>query len=324
MLNFLKIKKKISIKSILVLIFILFSGFLLGNYYQFDKNVNTPTEYFDYPQEYKIVTPPIPEMAVFCDEDVPLYSAEVRERLERELVVNTYWHSLTILTTKRANRWFPVIEPILLKNNIPDDFKYLCMIESTLMNLISPAGATGFWQLMKPAAQSYGLEVNEIIDERYHIEWSTEAACKYLKDAFDKYGNWTMAAASYNFGMNGIDQQIVRQKTNNYFNLVLPDETSRYVFRILAAKIICDNPMQYGFDLKNDELYKPYETYEVKIDSSIKDLAQFAIDHGINYKILKLLNPWLRESYLNNRSKKEYIIKLPIEGSINVIPELTN
>jgi hypothetical protein len=275
----------------------------------------------DFPQEYKIVTPIIPDTIDFCGEDVPINNFEVYERLEREFIVNTYWHSLTILTIKRANRWFPVIEPILKENNIPDDFKYLCVTESTLLNLTSPANAVGFWQFLKGAAVEYGLEVNNEIDERYHVEKSTEAACKYLQKAYELYGNWTMAAASYNMGMNGINEQLIRQGTNNYYNLVLGEETSRYVFRILATKIMMNAPTDYGFDIKDHELYSQYETYEVTVNNSVKKWSDFAKSFGLNYKILKLYNPWLRESYLTNKEKKTYNIKLPVEGSIKVISD---
>ena len=275
-----------------------------------------------FPQNYKIVTPTIPTSLDFCGEEVPLYNFEVYERLDREFIVNTYWHSLTILTLKRANRWFPVIEPILKANNIPDDFKYLCVTESTLLNLTSPANAVGFWQFLKGSGKEYGLEINDLVDERYSVEKSTEAACKYLQTAYNKYGNWTMAAASYNMGMNGTDEQLTRQKTKNYYNLVLGEETSRYVFRVLATKIMMNSPKDYGFDIKEEELYPPFETTEIVVDSSVASWADFAIKRGINYKILKLYNPWLRENYLTNKQKKQYIIQLPVKGSIEVIPEV--
>jgi hypothetical protein len=209
----------------------------------------------------------------------------------------------------------------LKKNNIPDDFKYLSVTESTLLNVTSPANAVGYWQFLKSAATEYGLEVNSEIDERYHVEKSTEAACKYLQKAYDIYGSWTMAAASYNMGMSGINEQLGRQKTNNYYNLVLGEETSRYVPRILATKIMMQNPKEYGFDIKEDKLYPPLETYIVNVDSSVKSWADFAKSFGLNYKIIKLYNPWLRENYLTNKYKKSYQIQLPIEGSISVIPE---
>ncbi len=287
----------------------------------FDDELNgtklNPDE--QYPQGYRIVTPPIPDQIEFAGERVPIENFEVFERIEREFIVNTYFHSLTILAIKRANRWFPVIEKILKKNNVPDDFKYLCIAESTLENVVSPAGATGFWQIMKAAGEKYGLEINSQIDERYHVEKSTQAASEYLKDAYEKYGSWTMAAASYNMGTNGADNQIERQKTNNYYNLVLNPETSRYIARILAFKYIMQNRASYGFDIKDDELYKPLKTFEITLDSSVNDFADYSIALGLNYKTLKLYNPWLRDNYLSNQNRKVYKIKIPEKGSIKII-----
>lgn len=273
------------------------------------------------PPEYKIFLPKVPDELEFCGEKVPLYDGDVYERMERELLVNAHWESATILYLKRANRWFPVIEPILKKNGIPNDFKYLSVIESGLSNVVSPAGAVGFWQFMEPAAKKYGLEINKEIDERYNIEKSTYAACAYLKDAYKKYGSWTMAAASYNFGMNGIDKQIERQQTKNYYNLFLVEETDRFIFRLLAIKEIFQNPKYYGFDIKTDDLHEKIETREIVVKKSIKDLASFATENGINYKYLKLFNPWLRSKNLPNKSKKTYIIKIPDDDSINLIEE---
>jgi membrane-bound lytic murein transglycosylase D len=272
-------------------------------------------------QEYKIVAPEIPNNLFFAGERIPLPNFDVRERLERELVVNTFWHSASILNIKKANRWLPVIEEILNENNIPDDFKYMPIVESNLSNVISDKGATGFWQLMSGAAKKYGLEVNRIVDERYHVEKSTEAACKYLKEAYDKFGSWTTAAASYNMGMNGMAEQIERQKTNNYYNLVLNEETSRFVFRIVAARELIENPETYGFVIDEDELYPPYETETIKIGMEVKHFADFAKQYGINYQTLKLFNPWLRENYLPNKNRKTYEIKIPVEGSIYIIPD---
>ncbi len=291
---------------------------VIFNFY-YGNEVNTVET---YPQDYKIVTPPVPSELDFCGEDVPLYNTDIKERIEREFIVNTYWHSATVLLLKNANRWFPVIEPILEKNGIPDDFKYMCMIESNLSNVVSPAGAVGFWQLMKGAAKKYGLDVNGEIDERYNVEKATEAACKYLKDAYQKYGNWTMAAGSYNMGMNGVENQMDRQKTNNYYNLVLNEETTRFVARIISMKIIHQNPERYGFFIPEDDLYEPLQTYTVKINSGVKHFADFAHRHKINYATLKYFNPWLRENYLTNRKKKIYEIKLPVKGTFEVIPEL--
>ncbi len=273
-------------------------------------------------KDYRIVAPPVPEDANFAGELMPLDNFEVFERLEREFIVNTYWHSNSILFLKRAARWFPVIEPILDKNGIPDDFKYVCMIESNLTNAISPANAVGFWQFLKSTGKRYGLEINSNVDERYHVEKATEAACKYLLDAYEEFGNWTLAAASYNMGIEGVKKQIRRQKTNNYYNLVLSNETSRYIPRTVATKYMMENPEKFGFYISEMEKYQPYSYFNVPVDMPVKDLADFAHKYGINYKILKMLNPWLRDNYLKNRSRKEYLIKIPVVGSIKVIEDL--
>jgi len=275
----------------------------------------------DFPQGYKIISPKIPNYLEFAGEKIPTENFEVYERMEREFLSNTYWHSATILAIKRANRWFPIIEPILKKNNIPDDFKYLCVAESNMDNVISPAGATGFWQFMKPAGEKYGLEINSQIDERYDVEKSTEAACKYLKDSHDMFGSWIVAAASYNMGQDGVSLQQERQKSKNYFNLVLNSETSRFVARIVSLKYILQNPESYGFDIKADQKYKPLECYEVTLDSSIADFADYAKSLGVNYFILKMYNPWLRDNYLSNKTKTAYTIKLPKGGTIEIIKE---
>ena len=278
---------------------------------------NTPGG--EFPQGYKIVSPYIPDNLKFAGENVPIENFEVRERIEREFIVNTYFHSLTILAIKRANRWFPVIEPILKQNKIPDDFKYLCVNESNLDNVISPAHATGFWQFIKETGKKYNLEINRTIDERYHIEKSTQAACDYLNDAYELYSSWTMAAASYNMGTNGTSNQIERQRTENFYNLVLNPETSRYVVRIIAFKYIMKNQHKYGFDIKQNELYEPLKFYEVILDSTVTNFALYAAALGINYKILKLYNPWLRDNYLNNKKGRIYKIKVPEDGSIRII-----
>ncbi|MCF8243365.1 MAG: lytic transglycosylase domain-containing protein [Melioribacteraceae bacterium] len=274
-----------------------------------------------YPQAYKIISPEIPEELDFCGEKVPLNDFDVYERIEREFIANTYWHSSTILFFKRANRWFPVIEPILKKNGIPDDFKYVSLIESNLSNAISPAGAVGFWQFLRSTGREYNLEIYEEIDERYNVELATEAACAYIIESYQKFGSWTLAAASYNMGVDGVQKQLERQKSNYYYNLLLNEETSRYVMRILAAKTILSNPKKYGFHLSEQDLYPPYQTYDLKVDYSITDLAEFAKGKGINYKILKIFNPWLRDNYLKNPTKKEYVFKLPVEGTIEFVRE---
>lgn len=270
---------------------------------------------------YKIKAPKVPTNIQFAGERIPMENFDVYERVDRELLVNMYWHSATILAFKRANRWFSVIEPILKKNNIPDDFKYMAVIESNLSNVVSPAGATGFWQLMEAAAKQYGLEVTKEVDERYHVEKSTEAACRYLRNSYAQFGSWITAAASYNMGLAGVDRQLGRQQAGNYFNLVLNEETSRFVARIIAVKQIFENPQRYGFYLDDDDLYPPLKTTEETVSGSIDNLADFARSYGINYKILKMYNPWLRDNVLKNPGGKTYTIKLPEKGSIYVIED---
>ncbi len=265
-------------------------------------------------EDYRIYSLTIPTDLTFCGEPVPLHDQDVYERLDRELLVNTYWQSNSLLYHKRANKWFPVIEPILKEKGIPDDFKYLALVESGLMNVVSPAGASGFWQMLEKTAQGYGLEVNSEVDERYNVVKATEAACHYLQDAYDIYGNWTLAAASYNMGMTGVQKQLDRQDVNQYYDLLLNDETSRYVFRILAAKELHEHPTKYGFHYRLKDLYSPHNTYSVKLDTAVKDLAEFAVKNKVNYKILKIFNPWLRQSYLTNKSRKQYEIRLPKAG----------
>lgn len=250
----------------------------------------------------------------FAGEKAPLQIADVKERFDRELLVNANLHSSTILIIKRANRAFPIIEPILKKYGVPDDFKYLAVIESALTNAVSASGAKGVWQFMPETAKEKGMEVNDGVDERYHLQKATEAACKYLLVAKEKFGNWTLAAASYNGGMNGVNTKISEQKVSDYYDLLLTDETSRYVFRILALKEIMQHPNLYGFDVSKDELYENIPTKTLEIDSSITDLALFAKAQGINYKILKIHNPWLRDKKLSNPTKKKYQIEIPTEG----------
>jgi hypothetical protein len=281
----------------------------------------TNDEQVDFPQGYRIISPVFPSDLEFAGERVPVENFEVYERIDREIIVNTYFHSSSIISIKKANRWFPVIEPILERNGIPDDFKYLMIAESGASNSTSSAGAVGFWQFIEGSALKYGLEVNDEVDERYNVEKSTEAACWYLREAYTLFGSWTVAAASYNMGIPGMTKQLDKQKTNNYYNLVLAEETLRYIARIIALKEVMNNPAKYGFLINEDDLYNelPYE--EVVVTGSIPNLADWAIDRGINYKILKLYNPWLRDNVLMNRSGKSYTIKIPEMGSIEVIKE---
>lgn len=268
--------------------------------------------YFDVINgRYRIYSLPLPEKMEFAGESVPMDALDSRERFDRELLVNVYWHSNTLLAIKRAYRWFPVIEPILKANEIPDDFKFLAVIESALTQTSSPAGARGFWQFMEDTGVSYGLEINDQVDERYHVEKSTYAACHFLKDAYDRYGSWSMAAASYNMGVGGLQRQVERQGQNNYWDLLLNEETGRYVYRILAMKEIFNHADKYGFVLRPADLYEPYRYRVISVDSTITDLAQFAKQQGTTYKHLKLLNPWLRENYLRNKERRVYEIKIP-------------
>lgn len=257
----------------------------------------------DYPKEMD-----------FAGEKVPYHIADVQERLDREMVTNINYHTNTTLVIKRANKVFPIIEPILAKNGIPDDFKYLAVIESSLVNAVSPAGARGVWQFMPATAKENGMEVNDYVDERYDLEKSTEVACNYLNDAKAKFGNWTSAAASYNGGMSGISRKLEEQQVGSFYDLLLTEETSRYVFRILALKEIMKNPSKYGFEIPNEMLYKQIPVKTIEVDSTINDLATFAKSQGINYKILKLHNPWLRDRKLINKSGKKYEIEIPTAG----------
>ena len=262
---------------------------------------------------YKVFSLTLPNEMSFCGAKVPMERLDVRERLDRELLVNTYWQSNTLLAHKRANRWFPLISKVLEREGVPDDLKYIPVIESGFANVVSPAGAAGPWQFMKTTAVAYGLEVNDEVDERYHMERSTVAACKYLKDAYARNQDWALAAAAYNLGQGGVSKHLDRQGTERYFDLQLPEETSRYVFRVLAMKEIMRDPERYGFHLRARDLYAPYRTREVSVSNAVPDLATFAREQGTDYRMLKLLNPWLRSNRLENRSGKTYVILLPAE-----------
>ncbi len=260
--------------------------------------------------DYNVYALDMPSNLNFAGEPVPIDQSDVYERMDRELLVNTYWQSNGLLLIKRAQKYFPIIEPILKHHGIPDDFKYLAVIESGLTQAVSPAGAKGFWQILAGTGRELGLEVNKNVDERYHIEKATEAACKYLLKSKERLGSWTLAAAGYNGGNNGIKRRLEEQKVANYYDLLLGQETGRYVFRIVAIKEILCNTEKYGFNYTNKHLYKLPETYEVTVDTAVTDFADFGIKYGMTYKELKQENPWLRERHLNNKSRKEYIIKV--------------
>jgi hypothetical protein len=258
-----------------------------------------------------VTSPDIPDRIKFCGERIDLTRYNAREGMDRELTAFTYLHASTMLLIKRANRYFPIIEPILKRNGIPDDFKYLAVIESSLdPNATSSARAVGMWQFMESTAKQYGLRISPMVDERRSVSQSTEAACLYLKDAYNRYGDWVTVASSYNAGMGRISEQIERQNENSVLNLYLVEETSRYPYRIFAAKQIFENPYKYGFVLKAENLYRPIHCREVRVSENIPDLVAYAQDNGITYLDLKLFNPWLRDNKLETKGCA-YILLIP-------------
>jgi membrane-bound lytic murein transglycosylase D len=263
---------------------------------------------------YKVFGLTIPADLNFAGEPVPLNDFTVYENMDRELTSNVYFQSSTLLLHKRASRWFPVIEPILKRNGIPDDFKYVPIIESNLTNSISPKGATGFWQIMDVAAGSFGLEVNEEVDERYNVEKSTEGSCKYFKEAYGKFHNWTLVLASFNYGINGLQKLLDEQKAKGYYDLLLNEETTRYIFRLLTIKELINHPKNYGFEIRKKDLYPPLRTYTITVDSSVTDFVRFAQKFNLSYKMLKYFNPWLRKDHLTNPEKKRYELIIPKAG----------
>ena len=262
---------------------------------------------------YKIKALKLPKGLNLAGERVPVEINDVKERMERELLVNTYWQSNGILLLKRVNRYFPILEPLLAKYNLPDDFKFLALAESGFTDETSSAGAAGIWHFMRTTGKEYGLEINENVDERYNIEKSTKVAAEYLIKAKEKLGSWTLAAAAYNAGNQGVFRRLEAQEVSTYYDVKLPDETERYIFRILALKEIITNPKKYGFVFDKEDLYTTKNTRSVKVDTAISNLTLFAKKFGMNYKELKIHNPWLREHKLNNKSRKLYEIKIPLK-----------
>lgn len=265
--------------------------------------------------ERSLVSPhfSLPEKPDFCGEPVPIDEIDVLERFDKELLINSYLHASTILILKKAYRWFPQIEPILKEEGIPDDFKYLAVIESSLDNAISPAGASGFWQLMKETAIELGLVVNDEVDERFHPIKSTRAACKYLKKSYQKFGNWTLVAAAYNRGNGGIEQAMKTQKVDSYYDLLLNDQTNRFVFRILALKEIMENPKKYRFEIQEKDRYVPENLKDIRIDTTVSDLVAFAIGQGVTYKTLKNYNEWILTDKLTVKDTTKWVLALPIK-----------
>ena len=265
---------------------------------------------FDHMEQY-VHDIELPETMEFCGETVPLDRFYVRESLEREILVNTYRHASTILLLKRTTRWFPVIEPIMKKNNLPEDFKYLAMIESELTNAVSPSKAVGFWQFLEGTGKEFGLEIYKEVDMRYNQELETQAACDFLNSLHRRFGNWTLAAAAFNCGGGRISKTIEEQQVTSYYDMALPAETERYIYRILAFKLITENPAKYGFHISDEGWYQPLKYKTITVTETIDDLASFAIEQGTNLKMLKYYNPWLRSNTLTISAGNSYQIKLP-------------
>ena len=297
-----------------IVLFFLCGVFLLIAQQEVVSVDNWPNTIEDFNDSHWVSAHPIPTEMSFADEPVPLHNPDIQERMDREILVNAYWQSNAFLLMKRTHKYGPLIDSILVAENVPLDFKYLAVIESGLQNVSSPAGAKGFWQFMRSTAKEFDLEVNANVDERFNLVLATQAAARYLKQARDEFGSWTLAAASYNAGRAGIRRELTRQGVSNYYDLLLNEETSRYVFRILAVKRLLEEPQQYGFQYNSDHLYQRIPTRKLKVDTVVHDFVAFAEKFGINYKILKIHNPWLREGHLNNSSRKEYTIAIPEPG----------
>ncbi len=261
----------------------------------------------EFQQYYRVYSLSSPKHITFAGTKISLAEFDVAERYDKEILTNVYWQSQTLLMLKRANRYLPIIEKILLENGIPSDFKYLALAESGLQNVVSPAGAAGFWQFLDKTGKRYGLEINEEVDERYHLEKATKAACLYLNESYQTLQDWSLVAASYNMGLEGVKKQLRNQQVSSYYDLYLNVETARYLFRIIAIKDICENPSKFGFNISATDYYKPIPVVWVKVNYPINGLAEWSKTHACNYKILKLLNPWLRKPFLNPTSKTYYI-----------------
>ncbi|MDF1697166.1 MAG: lytic transglycosylase domain-containing protein [Saprospiraceae bacterium] len=289
--------------------FIIFTSFSnLAEKQNTETNESETTEIVNLPQVVKPI-PPITNPS-FAGEPMPL-NMDTKERLDRELSVNTYWHSSTILNIKNAHKYFPIMEPILAEMGVPDDFKYLAVAESNLRNVQSSAKAKGFWQFRKLAAKELGLEVNEEVDERYHIEKATKAAAGYLKKLYKRFGSWANAAAAYNVGPTNFAKTLKNQKEKSFYDVNVNDETGRYLFRLIAIKEIMKNPVNYGFYLEPQDMYEKIDhVYYVEVKQSVSDWAAFAKHNGVSYRMLKYYNPWLRTGKLTVINNT-YKIKLP-------------
>lgn len=304
--------------SRLLILFFLGTVFILFAQQQIVSNDPWPKTIEDFNGRHWVSAHPIPKQMSFAGEAVPLHNPDIQERMDREILVNAYWQSNAFLLLKRAHKYGPLIDSILAAEQVPLDFKYLAVIESGLQNVTSPAGAKGFWQFMRGTAKEFDLEVNNNVDERFNLVLATQAAARYLKEAREEFGSWTLAAASYNAGRAGIRRELTRQGVSDYYDLLLNEETSRYLFRILAVKRLLEQPHEYGFEFNNDHLYQRIPTRKVVVDTAVSDFVAFSKKFGINYKILKIHNPWLREGHLNNDSRKVYTLEIPEPGYYSV------
>jgi hypothetical protein len=316
---------KNAVSIVLGVLVVLIIGYIIYSDYINPK----PTEVNEVVVSYGVPDFQIPDTVLFAGERVPLEIPDVRERLDREINVNSFWHSNTIFLLKRGKRWLPRMRKIFEEYDIPSDLVYLSVIESDLQNKVSPSKAVGFWQLLRGTAKDFKLEVTSEVDERYNPIKSTEAAAKYLKKAYQKFGTWTNAAASYNIGRRGLDRALSKQEVSSYYDLLLYEETSRYVFRAIAVKMIFEDPAAFGFNISEENLYVEENLKEIKIKESISNLRHWAFDQGINYKILKRYNPWLRKNTLTVKSGKSYVIQIPrraksmsSDANITIMPEI--
>ncbi|MGB0862869.1 MAG: lytic transglycosylase domain-containing protein [Saprospiraceae bacterium] len=302
--------KKLSIFSVSLAAILTFAFF--SSYKGPDEKQNEQEESIQSNRYGTIRPVELPASMSFAGEPLPLDNFDVMERLDREMIINVYWPSTALANMKRAGRYFPMIESILAEHGVPQDFKYLAIAESGLKNATSSAGAKGIWQFMSKTAKYYGMVIDAEVDERYNIEKATESACKYLKGAHKKFGSWTLAAASYNMGEPRLQRMLKEQHVSSYYDVHLSEETLRYVFRIIAIKEIYSNKEKYGFDLRQEDLYKPFDNYSIlQVNTPIASLADFAQKYGTTYRKLKLYNPWLKKPYLRNKSRRTYKIKIP-------------
>ena len=294
-------------------LFILFSALLFASCSE-DAEKLEPIPLTKENIKNHFVLPEVPKEIVFAGEIISLKDVDLKERMDNELIINNFWHSNTILMMKRSNRWLPLIKQIFIDEGVPEDLVYIAVIESGLENVTSPRGAKGFWQFMEGTGKEYGLIINKQMDERYHVEKSTRAACQYLKNAYFKFDSWVLAAAAYNRGMNGLADNLKRQQVKSYFDLSLNSETARYVFRILAVKLVFENPANYGFYLEYESLYPQYITKDVIIDSTIPNLYEWSKERGISIKILRKLNPWIIGKAFEVKKGEIFSFKIPVDN----------